>query len=202
MKSFEHLFTLLWLSIIVIVSACAPVAQTPSEQSIQTAIAETQSAQVPQAPSLSELNLDSIPFQPGDLPNQYESGQASYKWADGLPQTVKPDNVVIQKVGWDISSGFEDDYVMVALFKSKQDLDNAFDAATKTYGARIIEPATVGERNAFVMVSTLSGDGFLTFTRCSAFVAIRITGADIDEELLTSYAQRIDKRLKPLICQQ
>lgn len=179
-------------------ASCTSAQESPSEQSIQTAIAQTQTAQTTK---LSEINLDSIPFQPGDLPNQYESGQASYKWADDLPKTVEPDNVVIQKVGWDISSGFEDDYVMIALFKSTQDLDNSFNAAIDTYKAKTKEPATVGEQNAFVMVSTFSGDGFLAFTRCNALVVIRITGADIDEDLLTSYAQRIDKRLKPLTCQ-
>ena len=117
------------------------------------------------------------------------------------PNWLNPDNVVIQKVGWNISSGFEDDYVMIALFKSNQDLQNSFDNAIKTYDAAEKTSATVGDKSAFVMVSTFSGDGFLAFTRCSALVVIRITGADINEDLLTSYAQRIDKRLKPLVCQ-
>jgi hypothetical protein len=191
----------LFLTLIIFLltlASCTSTPEAPSENAIQTAIAQTQTVQVA---LLNEINLDSIPFQPGDLPNQYKSGQASYKWADDLPKSVEPDNVVIQKVGWDISSGFEDDYVMIALFKSKQDLDNSFSAAINTYRAEKKESSTVGEQNAFVMVSAFSGDGFLAFTRCSALVVIRITGADISEELLTSYAQRIDKRLKPLICQ-
>lgn len=191
---------LFWLIIIssLILVACTSTPKAPSEASVQTAIAQTQTAQIP---LLNDINLDAIPFQPGDLPNQYESGQASYKWADDLPKSVEPDNVVLQKVGWDISDGFEDDYVMIALFKSNQDLDASFDAVIKVHNARTIEPSAVGEKNAFVMVSTFSGDGFLAFTRCSALVVIRILGADVDEELLTSYAQRIDKRLKPLVCQ-
>ena len=179
------------------IASCTSTPSVPSEQSIQTAIAGTESAQ---KSLLSEINLDAIPFQSGDLPNQYSSGQVSYRWADDLPKLVEPDNVVIQKVGWDISSDFKDDYVMIALFKSEQDLRNSFNEVVKTYNAKEnITP--VGDKSAFLMISAMSGDGFFAFTHCSALVVIRTTGADVNEDLLTSYAQRIDKRLKPLVCQ-
>lgn len=191
MKRFIFFLSILAISL----TACE--SNSLSEASFQTAIAGTQAAQIT---PLSEINLDQIPFQSGDLPNQYTSGQISYKWPDDLLESTKPDNVVIQKVGWDISSGFSDDYVMIALFKSTQNLYNSFNEVIKTYKAEEITPATVGEKNAFSMVSTFSGDGFLVFTRCSALVVIRITGADVNEDLLTSYALRIDKRVKPLVC--
>ena len=180
----------------IVAASCAP-SRAP-EVPVQTANPTTQA---PQTTPLADLNLDSVPFQPGDLPNQYESGQATYRWPEDLPLLTEPDNVITQKVGWDISSGFMDDYVLVALFASSDALHDTFAAATSTYEAVEHDPPSVGERSAFVMVSAFSGDGFFAFLRCDALVVIRITGADVDEELLASYAQRVDRRLKPLACQ-
>lgn len=165
-----------------------------------TAAPSATAAPVAPTQSLSEIDLDAIPFQPNDLPNQYTSGQISYTWAADLPKPVEPQNVVIQKVGWSISAGFKDDYVMIALFDSASDQETSYEAVRKTYSAKPAEPSAVGDRSAFVMISTFSGEGFLVFTQCTALVAIHITGADVSEDLLTSYAQRIAKRLKPLIC--
>lgn len=150
--------------------------------------------------NLGEVDLDSVPFQSGDLPNQYSSGQIVYRWADGLPNNYLPDNIILQKVGWDISEGYSDDYVLVALYESIDDLNSEFLAIANEFDGKIIDPNSVGEKEAFVMISALSGEGLLEFTKCNALVVIRITGADVDLELLEGYGSRIEKRLKPIVC--
>ena len=176
----------------LVLQACAP-----SQSAVQTAIAGTQAAHVTPAEA---IVLDSVPFRAGDLPGQYSSGQVTYQWPADLPEPALPANLVLQKVGWDISSGFNDDYVLIALFETQEELDSAFAQAIAVRRAPEAHPAAVGDRSAFAMVSTFSGDGFFAFTKCAALAVIRITGADVAESLLKAYAQRIDRRLAPLVC--
>jgi hypothetical protein len=180
---------------LVILSACTPAA--PSENTIQTAVAQTLAAQIT---PLGRINLDSVPFQDGDLPNHYGSGQVVYQWPEDVALVSVPENVIAQKVGWDISSGWTDDYAAIALFSTQGALHDNFTALMSAYEAVEHHPALVGDRSTYVEYNTLSGGGYFVFTHCGALVAIKTVGADMDEDLLSAYAQRIDRRLTPLIC--
>jgi len=190
------------LTIIASILACAP-SQSAIHTSVaetQTAIAQTQVAQVTQAPQLSDINLDSIPCQPGDLLEPYHCGQIIYnRWVEDLPQVAEPDNVIVQRVGWDISNDLNNDFVLIALFKSNDDLQNSFEEVRKVFPTTETSPV-VGDRST-EYISADIGPGFLTFIHCSALVVIQFDGATVTEDMVMSYAQRIDKRLKPLVCQ-
>jgi len=173
---------------------------SPSPSDIQTAIAQTKiPTTAPTKVSIADINLDTVPFQAGDLPNQYKSGQIHYEWTLEFPQPIKASNVIIQKVGWDLSEDFKDDYVMIALFKSNGDAQETFRLLTPV-DIKTANPGTAGEQSNYLLVNKFSGDGFYSFVRCNAFVLIRMTGADMSERLMSSYGKRIDKRLRPLIC--
>ena len=184
MKKIIALFT-----IIASILACAPL-----QSAIQTAVAETQTviaqtqvAQVTQIPQLSDINLDSIPCQPGDLLEPYHCGQIIYnRWVEDLPQVAEPDNVIVQRVGWDISDDLNNDFVLIALFKSNDDLQNSFEEVRKVFPTTETSPV-VGDRSA-EYISADIGPGFLTFIHCSALVVIQFDGATVTEDMVMSYA--------------
>jgi hypothetical protein len=184
---------------IFLLTSCFPV--TLSATSTQTAV-NTLAVQVTQTPQLADINLDSIPYQPGDLPEPYHSGQKYYGWVEYLPQAAEPDNVIIQKVGWDISSDLNNDFVLIALYGSAEDLQASYEAVKAVFPTIESSPSAVGERSAiYISADPGVGPGYLAFTHCSALVVIQFVGATVTEEMFVSYAQRIDERLQPLVCQ-
>jgi hypothetical protein len=198
MKNITILFL---LSVLVIVDC------QPSEQAIQTAMVQTQQAQPTPSPEvqqtpLADIVLDPALFQSGDLPSQYSSGQIAYQWADGLPQAVAPDNVIIQKVGWDIGEGFDEEYLMIALYESPDDLEQSYQAIIRNFPDKQSEAAQAGDKATFIFLSEFSGRGFIAFTHCKALVAIDMTGANVSKELMQAFAQRVDKRVTPLACME
>jgi len=182
--------------------ACAPlqsVIQTAVSGTL-TAVSQTQVTPNPPAPQPTGIKLDWIPCQPGDLPEPYHCGQIIHdRWVEDLPQAAVPEDVIVQRVGWDISNNLNDDFVLIALFKSNVDLQKSFDEVTRVFPTTETA-ALIGDRSA-IYIPTDVAPGFLTFTHCSALVVIQFGGSTVTEDMLMSYALRIDERLKPLACQ-
>jgi hypothetical protein len=197
----------------ILMAACAP-----SPQAIQTALIGTQTAiaqtQEAQRTPLAEINLDPFLIQPGDLSEQYVSGQIIYQWPEQLPQTITPDNLIVQRIGVDtnkvnfgdfftltaaeldaqIQHLYKDNYLMIALYESSDNLEKAYQDIRGQGGS-----AEVGDKST-ILVYPDSGYGFIVFTRCNALVAIEIEPF-MQIDVLLPFAQRIDKRLKPLVCE-
>jgi hypothetical protein len=165
----------------------------------QEAYAQTQEAK--RSP-FAEINLEPVLFQSGDLTSPYKSGQIVYYWADGLPQTYFPDNLILQKVGLDISQTFEDDYLMIAVYASTDSLGKAYQDIVDYFSSKPSVSAEVGDQATYFTISDLAGRALLVFTHCSALVVIDITGANMSKDLLEAFAQRIDIRLEPLVCSE
>ena len=91
-------------------------------------------------------------------------------------------------------------YSMVALFDSSPTLDNAYSSIVKTEGLSEYNNSTVGEKSAFVTKQTgiVGVDVYFVFIRCKALAVIHLW--NIDEKDISSYGQRLDNRLKPLVC--
>jgi hypothetical protein len=184
------------------------VACSPSPQTMQATISETRApiqdlaaeTQTARSTSLAGVNLEPVLFQSGDLPAQYKSGQIAYRWPDGLPLTYFPDNLILQKVGQEISQTFEDDYLMVALYDSKDRQEKAWQDIVDYFSDKPGVSAGVGDQATYITISDTSGRALLVFTHCSALVAMDITGADMSKDLLEAFAQRLDERLEPLVC--
>ena len=187
---------------LILISACAGKPDTDIQVAVQTSIAQTQEAQ---KVSMADIDLEPALFQQGDLPNQYKSGQISYKWADELSQPVKPDNVIIQKVGRNIGEGFGQEYLLIALFEFTVDLDTTYKALLEQHKERKFNPVEIGDRAQIAVLDFVIGRTYLVFTRCNAVVVIDTNigklGEPIPTDEVVSFGQRIDKRLKPLVCQ-
>ena len=189
-------------------SACSPSPQAIQTAMVgtQTVIAQTQEAfaqtQQAQRSPFAEINLEPVLFQSGDLPAPYDSGQIVYRWPDGLPQTYFPDNLILQKVGWDINQGFEDDYLMIAVYEHTDSLEKAYQDIVDYFSIKPSVSAEVGDQATYITISEFSGRALLVFSHCNALVAIDITGANMSKDLLEAFGQRIDARLKPLVCNE
>jgi hypothetical protein len=210
----KSIFIVLIISILII--SCS---NPPSENIIQTAIAQTQ-ASFPSPTSiptntpipLSEVDLESILYLSGDLPSEFLAEQIKYdlpKYFSGRP---KADQVIQQEFR---SGKFSSDGVIILLYSSLSDLEAAYKIAIKEvksnpltlYSPNIGENLVITrEKIAAIILSGGGGlpetvDIKLVFTRCNALIFVDLFGANLDEDIVTSYAQRLDKRISKLICQ-
>jgi hypothetical protein len=170
------------LLISFLISACGGKFDADIQATVQTSVAQTQQAE---KTPLADINLEPALFQQGDLPNQYESGQIAYKWADELPQPVKPDNIVIQKVGRNLSEGFGQEYLLIALFESATDLDTTYNASLDQHKERKFKTAEIGDKAQFAVLDFVIGRTFLVFTRCNALVVVDVNIGKLGEPLPT-----------------
>src|SRR6266542_3910846 len=99
MNIFKRLFVVPTISIAVIISSCVSAPSTPSSQSIQTALAQTQVA-IPTATPVpfSALDLESVIITGGDLPAGYEASQIRSKLSDLSKAAPTPDYFISQSI--------------------------------------------------------------------------------------------------------
>jgi hypothetical protein len=209
--------------LVLIVVTLASCSSAPSKNTVQTAIAQTQTAQptstsiptttvLPTSTTipLSSIDLESILLLPGDLPTDIIGGQIRSKPPTGLTSLPKADQVIQQgfRAGELASDG-----VTIFLYNSVSDLDAAY-----TQVAKIEEIGTaqahydIGERisialKVFNPLPLIGGDGLpggtsvkLVFSHCHALVYIDLFSESASEDVATTYAQRLDERLSELVC--
>lgn len=201
---------------VVFLSAC-----TPSTESVQTAIAETQKAVQAQSTStplptqipFSALQLDNLVIQPNDLPAGVSGAQISnYEDCNSsagdicaeyfFNQDLEFQN---QKRGEIIIWVYEDKQYVNARYKMI--LDSFTKECQKTEGQCYPEdPKTIpnlGDESIMIDVYNYIGaDIFhIGFTRCNAVVYVKIGQVANDPDSLITYARRLDDRLKSIICE-
>lgn len=179
---------------------------TTSDSDIQTAIAQTQAAQptstqVPPTPIvLSEIDLVPVLIQPGDLPAGFTGAQIRdthppMGWWEKIPT---PDNFIYQQFAKGADEGGS---VQVLLYDNLDDSSKAFsimkgNTPIEGVGSEAYISARVG----------IGLDGptdllsiHLAVIRCHAVVYIYMK---TDRDSIIAYAQKLDARLEPLVCQQ
>ncbi len=214
---------------VLLLSACSPGKTSPDVGSVQTAIAQTQSASnnsvstisvsatntlvptntsVPTSTStpvaLDTIDLSTILIQPGDLPAGASGAQIRTEppaMFDEMPVGV---NHIYQQFEY---SGKVAGGVSVFIYEDSEDIDKGYLFLLDGLGDEAQELKGVGEKAHVISTdipgSTASGLGMnfsdLVFERCYAVVHIRMTFTG-DIDAISAYAQSLDNRLKELVC--
>jgi len=204
------------ISIKVIILLLIPfiVACAPSASQIQTAVAQTQAAiptptpeptetpiPTPTSIPLSEMNLEPILLVSGDLPPEFYGVQVKSVPPRGF-EGIPPADQVIQQ-GFR-AGAYAADGITIALYKSPSDVDTAYSTVNNVLEKKdkalqplsdVGEKATIADADVWGIDSTQ-----IVFTRCHALVYIDLFATTAGPEVATTYAQRLDKRLKPSVC--
>jgi hypothetical protein len=177
----------------------ASCSASPTARQVQsTAVSsQTSSTSVP----LSDVNLDDILLNPGDLPPEYIGQQISHN----PPAIFESVQEVVQVVQQPFEVGkYPSDGITIFLFSSPTDLDSAYKRVTEIISIGALEPLSeVGEKaviqeegqGVFLVTSVQ-----VVFIRCHALVYIQLFASDATTDLATSYAKKVDKRISPLVC--
>lgn len=170
-----------------------------------------------------ELDLEPLLIQPGDFPSGYEPAQV-FTDLSGDVESLSYDRAIDQRFqkGGETQGG-----IVVVIALNENDRNEAYELfgssvsnfinqlAETIKGIKLPQGTTpqvvektidgIGERAEYISFNyELLGRTFavedLRYTHCNAVVQIRFTTTS-DERQITGYAQRLDKRLEPLICQ-
>lgn len=148
--------------------------------------------------SLSEVDLESLLVQPGDLPEQLMAGSV---------KTISPGVIrFIQALEQEITTkdGEIVGAVRVYLFQSNADRDHAYELFSLVESQEGVTPYSVpsiGDLTAARYIN--EGSLELVFTQCQAVVTIWLGTAgsySLKEEDVVHYAQQLDRRLASEIC--
>jgi len=206
------------LLLVLLLLACDSA--KPNASAIETAIAQTQAAIPTSTPiptptsiptptpiPLSDIDLESILLLSGDLPIEFVGDQVKTippKVFNGAPTA---DQVIQQTIRSGIYGG---DGISILLYQSPSDLDTAYNIVNKAMEIKgkngIFKPLpNLGEKAVFsqslsMFESQMIYSTQIVFTRCHALVYIDLFAPSADLVVATTYAQRLDKRLKPLVC--
>jgi len=190
-------------------AACSPGAtpdpvQTALSTSVATAMPspEPTSTAAPTRIPLSEIDLEPLLFQPGDLGSDFKIQQIKDTAAlkvDGLPTAEQ-----IVSVGF-LNGKLASDGVTVWLFKSIDDVPKSADIVRHKIDPAPQPSNNIGEE-AWSSENVNSGPimpgsigASVVFVRCNALVYVQLFSYEHLDSVET-YARRLDKRLKPVIC--
>jgi hypothetical protein len=176
---------------------------SPSPESIQKAMTQTLAAAIPTQLPLSELNLESLLIQDGDLPLGYSGGDVysvpsgAFNWlSDKGIKNFKQDIIYGGNPVGNVTVFLYDDISLVG-----STFTQMVDSMGYYKSQNLIE---VGEKSNYM---TASRDVLgvkvevmqLVFLRCQAVINILITNSS-DTDNLANYGSELDKRLTKLVC--
>ena len=196
---------------ILILLSCS---QAPSDSAIQTAIAQTQIA-IPTLTTIptvlpvpvSEIDLDEILIQAGDLPPGFSGGQIRSLAPEGLKcsKTIDAKKTVFQQLA---KNGGPNGGVSVFLYDYEDEEKIRWSYAylsgklTNDVNTKAENISDIGEKARVQQLfpwKLVRGGMSLVFVRCNAVVCITF-GGSTDLDIITSYAKRLDNRLSELVC--
>jgi hypothetical protein len=205
--------------LLILALLLASCSTAPSENAVQTAIAQTQIAQPTETPTplpptpttiptatvipLKDINLSYVMFLPGDLPSGYEPSQIK----SGVPGEGVI-NIFVQEIAY---KGERGGRVSVSIYDTPEQASSAYqqvisnqkndstgfkqeaisDLGEKAFGLQVYVPLIGG-------LSPIQGS-FITFVRCNALVEAGLILAK-NYSGLVDYAQRLDERISKLVC--
>jgi hypothetical protein len=207
-------YSLGFLLIILILSSCVP-----SEQAIQTAMAQTQAAWTPTplptfTPTVtpipfSALQLDDLIVQQNDLPAGMSGSQIGYQEKRDTAVPIAADYYIEQNLAYgDKDRG----QVMVWVYEDTANTQLRYNAILdflnqecakapgQCYSGDPHVVPNLGEGAMMISEFNFMGADMhtLVFYRCHAVVKIR-TWADHSDDI-ANYAIRLDRRLTPIVC--
>jgi len=156
--------------------------------------------------ALADLDLEPLLIQPGDLPTHLLPDFVSEELASQslrLRSLPRPDNFINQRFynAQDSAGGA----VIIFLYESIDTVKSSYGATEGKMKANFFashfpfDLNLENEEDAFGYMDTPPAPQWhLAFTRCHAFVYVWMTdGREYD---IVTYAQKLDERLKPLVC--
>lgn len=150
--------------------------------------------------SLSDIDLEPLLIQPGDLPNELTAG--SVKVIEPDPDMLRHDQALEQEIV--TRNGDLAGVVRVYLFRSKADRDNAYDLFSLVESQEGIVPYSVPPIGDFTSARHTDKGGLeVVFVRCHAVTVIWLrTAGDyiLKNDHVVQYAQQIDHRLASAVC--
>lgn len=150
--------------------------------------------------SLSDIDLEPLLIQPGDLPNELTAG--SVKVIEPDPDVFRHDQALEQEIV--TRNGDLAGVVRVYLFRSKADRDNAYDLFSLVESQEGIVPYSVPPIGDFTSARHTDKGGLeVVFVRCHAVTVIWLrTAGDyvLKNDHVVQYAQQIDHRLASAVC--
>lgn len=208
----KQLVILVITTAILILSACGQ-----SEQAIQRAIEQTQSAQPSATPEpspttaptkipLKELNLSEIFFLEGELPSGYLRGKVT---DEPLPimekSSVKPINKLIQELGLSEKheiSGNDGGKASIYLYETSEIAKEVFEDIVFKSPPVVLSTSETnyafGE-DAYGLQTEIFELYIILFLRCNAIVAIQVNTTD-GYYGIQDYLKNLDNRLIYLVC--
>lgn len=146
---------------------------------------------------ISEINLEHIAIQSGDLPPGYSASQVRLNpppMFDGMPEAQNTFAQAFESND-EVAGG-----VTIFLYSSEETLRVAYREILYGFDNQSKPVTEVGEEADIVAVdSGIFQFTDLVFTRCSAVVHIRM-GMTSDKDYALSYGKRLDDRLKAWVC--
>ena len=183
----------LFICIIFLFSACKP-GVTPTV--VATITVEPILTPTETPIPISELDLDEILIVDGDLPPSFEASQIRNKLGDISNDAPEPDNFFSRSISRNNTFG---GIVDVLLYEDISKVTDAYKISVEQMpgNGEIVEVGEIGEaKSNSYLVNTAS----IAFTRCNAVVVIQLQGTSNVDDVI-SFAVRLDKRLKNIVCQ-
>lgn len=195
----------------ILLAACRPWTVAVPPTPLPAPLPTNTPVPTPTSIPIASVNFESMLIQPGDLPASLAGGQfrgdpPDYYGQLGIPRA---DNIVWRFFEWD---GEPSGWVNVSLYETPAEAEHAYDVLTKDMARRAphagdaTEPVgDIGEMARLLPDKGSRSPSFITFVRCHAFVDISMTTGSprhdaIDVDALTTYAKRLDRRLKTVAC--
>jgi hypothetical protein len=183
-------------------AACGP-SPVAVQQTVEAGMAQTQAAiptqtltPSPTSVPLSEVDLEAILILPGDLPTDFVGGQIKSKVTNEFKDV--PDAAQVVQQGFR-AGDYSADGITILLYESPSDIDAAYKVFLREE-RRLGPLSDVGEK-AKIFSSGLDVKSVqILFVRCHAIVFIDLFATSASADVATTYAQRLDKRLTPLVC--
>lgn len=189
-------YIVLVLLIVLVLASCQP-----SQAAIETAIASTQVALPTATPiPFSEFNLEGTLIQENDLPAGYSGAQVSNFAPEAFKNVPKADYTISQQFE---KNGQQNGSVTVFLYEDLTRQNNAY--STIAEGLTNERRSVEGEWDRGELVSINITFPLklilidMVFSQCHAVVHIRFTASDSENNMIT-YAERLSKRLTPIVC--
>ena len=162
---------------------------------------------------LSKVDLEPILIMPSDLPSGYSGAQVRNHAPEMFSDAPKAENEIYQQFqkGGETVGG-----VTVLLYESSEDIDRAYSIIVDGFGqsrnesgikSKVRTLSDIGDKAVAVMTEVnikelglSSKHADLVFVRCHAVVHIRFSDIFDMDISITSYANRLSKRLITLVC--
>ncbi len=174
-----------------ITSSVPTITLTPSPSSTATSI------------QLSDIFLEDILLNPGDLPSDFIGQQIRSTLPEKLSNLPKPDQFIQQEFRY---GEYASDGIMIILYNDPTDLSKGYEQLLNKIWPKkdFTELNDLGEksvirdeRDSLFGVTSVQ----TVFLRCHALVYIDLFSPSADIDMIKTYALRVDDRLKPLACQ-